>query len=106
MKKYFNNVTGESFTLEELEKAFEDVREDINVDDFEDWLDDQIASGRSGADGLVPFEYEVIAVGGEDDGMTVAVYEDRADGINFIYDHQDDDQMYALIDADGNDVEC
>lgn len=103
MKKYFNNVTGEYFTMEELKKAFADA--DINAD-FEDWLDDQISAGRHGMDGLIPYSYEIIAVGGDDDGITVAVYEDKADAINFIYDHQDEDQMYAIIDTDGNDIEC
>lgn len=56
MKKYFNNVTGEMFTIEELRKAFADA--EIEKQTFEDWFDEEIRKGKHGMDGLEEIDDE------------------------------------------------
>lgn len=54
MKKYLDNRTGETFTMEELKKAFADA--EITNQTFEDWFDGEIRKGNNGEDGLEEVE--------------------------------------------------
>lgn len=54
MKKYLDNRTGETFTMEELKKAFADA--EITNQTFEDWFDEETTNGRNGQDGLEEIE--------------------------------------------------
>ena len=51
-------------------------------------------------------KYTVIAVGGKDDGKTVAEFTNEADAINYCYDHADDYPFgHAIFDANGKMLE-
>ena len=51
-------------------------------------------------------KYTVIAVGGKDDGKTVAEFTNEADAINYCYDHADDYPLgHAIFDGNGKMLE-
>lgn len=47
-------------------------------------------------------KYTVFAVGGDDDGKTVAEFKNKADAINYCYEHPDENSLgYGIADDNG-----
>ena len=75
--------TGEYFTKEELEKAYDQLEDEMEYEDFDEYLDSMLGQGRQKTGGLIEEDrYEVFWVGGERDGETLFEADNEADAIN------------------------
>lgn len=56
MKKYRNIDTGEIWTEEEVRKEFEDFKDEMSYESFDDYMDDMLSKGRQRITGLEEVE--------------------------------------------------
>ena len=85
MKAYMNKDTGVLFTLEEVKGLWEQFREEMEFDTFEDFLD-TLEEKES--------RYTVYWTGGERDGETIGEFDTEGEAIKFANDfykqHEDE----------------
>lgn len=58
---YMNLDTGETYTLEEVKKLYEDFQNEMEHDSFEEFLDTMLEMGREKTGGLIEIEQSQIA---------------------------------------------
>ena len=104
MKYYMNKNTGVLFTQDEVETLWDQYKEEMEFDTFEDFLDTLEEKEKA---------YTVFFVAGERDGETLGEFDTITEAIKFAQEFQEqhknefDDLCggVGIADPDGNEVE-